>query len=595
MQEDIKSRVELWLKDLGYKLDSKLYRKISKMSYHIPSYKIMAETVLKSINYCNPTINSDKAWKYTTKFVNGMKSNLIINNSYFQSVFENGLFSPYKENQDSKINLFNIKDSRNNEYAYLKNFWIKNNKNKKTKKTIFDFIVVINGFPLILIEIVNKDLSYSFEEVYSTMEEKIERFPMFFNFNKIILFTDGNIHKIGTLYNFPDEYINFYSSIKECYREGYHSIEELNHIFSIDNVLKILSENKNVKQLDMYLKNSLDQKVTFKENLDNNTALVKKTLNELDSVDNEYEIQDIGFLEENEDLMLLEDFFYSDLDEVIESEEFKKRLEKIREVPDFKENREYIEEIQIKNNKNTIDTFVKANEKLVVKEVNKFINYQTPSMDFDDMYQLGYVGLLEAMKRFDLNMENEFSTYAVYWIRKSIIRGINNDSLLIRIPSHQWDLLLKLKKLENRSETMFSKLDYDWISKELDISKDKIKELIMIRKSYMNNVSLDTPVSEDGYTVLEDFIVDKDYSVEEIILNMDLRTKLENVLDTLDARSKDIIIKRFGLYGQRPMTLEEIGNIYCVTRERIRQIESEALNRLSNISMIKKIKEYSEG
>lgn len=583
MEEDLKSRIELSLKDLGYKYDDKLYDKVSKMSYNLPSYKIIADTVLKSISNSNSIIGSYKSWKYTTKFVEGMKSNLVMNNSYFQSVFENGLFSPYTENQDSNINLFDIKNFRNNEYSYLKNILISNNKNAKKDKRIFDFTIVINGFPLVLIEVVDNDLNYSFKDTYSIMEENFDKFPMFFNFNKLILFTDGNTWKLGSIYDFPEEYISFNSLTKESHRKGYHNVHELENIFSTNNILKILCKNRNGKQLDSFLRNNLTQKVNFKTTLENN------------KIDNNDEIQDIDFSKDDEDLSFLADFFNPDLDKIIESEDFKKNLDSIREVPNFKENKAYIEDIRNKKNNNTLETFVKANEKLIIKEVNKFSKYQTSSMDLDDMYQLGCIGLIEAMENFDLEMENEFSTYAVYWIRKCIIRGINNDSLLIRIPSYKWDSLLKLHKLENRSLSLFNNLDYDWISKELKISKDKIIDLITIRNSFMNNVSLDTPIAEDGETTLQEFIVDKNHNIEDIVLNMDLKNRLKEQLNILDDRSKDVIIKRFGLNGQDCMTLQEIGSIYSVSRERIRQIESNALNKLSNLSTIKKFKEYCEG
>ena len=121
------------------------------------------------------------------------------------------------------------------------------------------------------------------------------------------------------------------------------------------------------------------------------------------------------------------------------------------------------------------------------------------------------------MERFDLDMENEFSTYAIHWIRQSITRGINDSSLLVRIPVHRWDSLANLRKLEYKSEIKFDRVDYDWISKESDLSKEKIMELVMIRNTFMNNVSLDIPVGVDEDTSLGEFIADEDYSVEEII------------------------------------------------------------------------------
>ena len=108
MGKDIKDGIELWLESLGYNLNNELYPKIEKMSYYRPSYKIMADTVLRAIKGHNPAMDSNEAWRYTTKFVNGMKSNLIINNSYFQSVFKNGLFHPSTNKQDDKIQIISI-------------------------------------------------------------------------------------------------------------------------------------------------------------------------------------------------------------------------------------------------------------------------------------------------------------------------------------------------------------------------------------------------------------------------------------------------------------------------------------------------------
>lgn len=593
MGKDIKNEIELWLQSLGYSLNNELYPQIAKMSYYRPSYKIMADTVLMAIKDHNPTVDSNEAWRYTTKFVNGMKSNLIINNSYFQSVFKNGFFNPLTNKQNDKINLFDIKEDTNNKYNFLKNIWISSDRDRRK----FDFILIINGFPLVLIEVIDKDKLSSFEKSYSSLEESFDKFPMFFNFNKLILLTDGVTYKLGSLYDFPEDYIVFRNQIEDSVEMDKYSINQLERILSNKNILKFLKINKNSKQIHNYIENNLKKEVDIllKKDARNDGLAIDKIVDQKNNIDQKESGQAIESLDEDEELSFLADFFNPDLSEVLDSEDFKKKLSKTREVPDFKENKSYIEDLQENRNMNTLETFIKANERLVLKEVNRFIRYQTTSMDFDDMYQLGYIGLLRAAERFDLDMENEFSTYAIHWIRQSIIRGINDSSLLVRIPVHRWDALSKLRKLEYTSEVKFNKVDYDWISKESDISKEKIMELVMIRNTFMNNVSLDTPVGVDEDTSLGEFIADEDYSVEEIVLNMDLRNKLEEILATLDDRSKDVIIKRFGLNGQEPMTLEEIGETYNVTRERIRQIESKALRKLRHPSRSKKYKAYCEG
>ena len=593
MKKDIKNRIELWLESLGYSFNNELYAQVAKMSYYRPSYKIMADTVLMAIKDHNPTVDSNEAWRYTTKFVNGMKSNLIINNSYFQSVFKNGFFNPLTNKQNGKINLFDIKEDTNNKYNFLKNIWISSDRDRRK----FDFILIINGFPLVLIEVIDKDKLSSFEKSYSSLEESFDKFPMFFNFNKLILLTDGVTYKLGSLYDFPEDYIVFRNQIEDSVEMDKYSINQLERILSNKNILKFLKINKNSKQIHNYIENNLKKEVDIllKKDARNDGLAIDKIVDQKNNIDQKESGQAIESLDEDEELSFLADFFNPDLSEVLDSEDFKKKLRKTREVPDFKENKSYIEDFQKNRNMNTLEIFIKANERLIIKEVNRFIGHQTTSMDFDDMYQLGYIGLLKAVERFDLEMENEFSTYATYWIRQSITRGINDSSLLVRIPVHRWDSLANLRKLEYKSEIKFDRVDYDWISKESDLSKEKIMELVMIRNTFMNNVSLDIPVGVDEDTSLGEFIADEDYSVEEIVLNMDLRKRLEEILGTLDDRSKDVIIKRFGLNGQEPMTLEEIGEIYDVTRERIRQIESKALRKLRHPSRTKKIKVYCEG
>ncbi len=593
MGKDIKDGIELWLESLGYSFNNELYPKIAKMSYYRPSYKIMADTVLMSIKDHNPTVDSNEAWRYTTKFVNGMKSNLIINNSYFQSVFKNGFFNPLTNKQNDKINLFDIKEDTNNKYNFLKNIWISSDRDRRK----FDFILIINGFPLVLIEVIDKDKLSSFEKSFSSLEEAFDKLPMFFNFNKLILFTDGVTYKLGTLYDFPEDYIVFGNQIEDSVEMPKYSINQLERILSNKNILKFLKINKNSKQIHNYIENNLKKEVDIllKKDARNDGLAIDKIVDQKNNIDQKESGQVIESLDEDEELSFLADFFNPDLSEVLDSEDFKKKLSKTREVPDFKENKSYIEDFQRNNDMNTLETLIKANERLILKEVNRFIRYQTTSMDFDDMYQLGYIGLLKAVERFDLEMENEFSTYATYWIRQSITRGINDSSLLVRIPVHRWDSLANLRKLEYKSEEKFNKVDYDWISKESGLPKEKVMELVMIRNTFMNNVSLDIPVGIDEDTSLGEFIADEDYSVEEIITSMDLRNSLEEILNILDGRSKDVIIKRFGLNGQEPMTLEEIGEIYDVTRERIRQIESKALRKLRHPSRTKKIKVYCEG
>jgi RNA polymerase primary sigma factor len=589
MKEDLKKEIESWLEAIGYSFDRELYGKVAKMSFYRPSYKVMADIVLNSIKITNPDLNPNEAWSYTRNFVNGMKGNLITNNNYFQSVLRDGLYNRVNNIQDNEIHLLSSRNGfEKNSYAYLKDIRISNNRENK----IFDFILLINGFPLILIKLVEKN-ELSFERDFIDLETDFEKFSMFFNFNKFILVTDGTTYKLGSIFDFPEDYLTFEADSINSSEEADYSFKQLEDILSSQNILDFLKNNKDSSQVLEYIKNKSKiikdieevkgQDFDFKK-----VALDKKREFIKDEKD------DIEAYEEDEELNFLAEIFNPDLEEVLESDDFKKRLEKVREVPDFKENKAYIEEIQNNEDMGVVETFVKANERLVLKEVSRYLRYQTTSVDFDDLYQLGYIGLLKAAKRFDLSMDNEFSTYAIYWIRQTIMRGIQDDSLVIRLPVHRWDSLSKLKRLESVSETSFNKIDYEWISEELDLSMEKLLELIIIRNTFMNNTSLDIPVGVDEDTNLGDFIAD-DYSIEDLIISSDLKNNLNELLDTLDPRSRAVIIKRFGLNGGEPMTLEEIGKEFDVTRERIRQIEAKALRKLRYPTRIKKLKDYCEG
>ncbi|WP_270474171.1 sigma-70 family RNA polymerase sigma factor [Clostridium cochlearium] len=590
MKEDLKKEIESWLVRLGYSFNRGLYGKVAKMSFYRPSYKVMADIVLDSIKITNPDLNPNEAWSYTTNFVNGMKGNLITNNNYFQSALKNGLYNRINNKQDNEIHLLSSRNGfEKNSYTYLKNIRISNGKENK----IFDFTLLINGFPIILIKVIDKN-ELSFKRAFIDLETDFEEFPMFFNFNKLILVTDGTTYKLGSIFDFPEDYLTFEASSTSSSGKTDYSFKELEEVLSSQNILDFLKNNKDSSQVLEYIENKAKRSEELERPTRQDLNLENVTLDK----DNGFikdEKEDIEAYEEDEELNFLAGIFNPDLEEVLESDDFKKRLEKAREVPDFKENKAYIEEIQNSEDMGVVETFVKANERLVLKEVSRYLRYQTTSVDFDDLYQLGYIGLLKAAKRFDLSMDNEFSTYAIYWIRQTIMRGIQDDSLVIRVPAHRWDSLSKLKRLESASEINFNKVDYEWISKELDISMEKLLELIIIRNTFMNNTSLDIPVGVDEDTNLGDFIADNDYSVEDLIISSNLKDNLNELLGTLDPRSRAVIIKRFGLNSGEPMTLEQVGKEFDVTRERIRQIEAKALRKLRHPSRIKKLKDYCEG
>lgn len=572
---NIKSIIDDNLRKIGYEFNTNLYRHVKRLSNNPPSYRIMADIILRNLEKYNPELSSKTIWNYTTYFVNHMKSNLIMNNKYFQKVIKNGVYDPIKKKYNSKVRLFDLEETTNNKYEFIKKFYIYNN----NYYSYFDFVLLINNFPLILIKVVDNSESNCFEKEFSKLEIDFERTPMFFNFNKLIILINKKYSKIGTMYDFPEDYITLNNMKKD------HTEINLYQVLKPENIINIIVENKSVEQ--MYKDINISFKKEKKHETDNiNSSKIKP--------DDKY--REENFKNVRDDSLNFEiDFFTQNLDEVLYSKRFKEKLKKAKEVPDFKENTLYIKEYRDTRDKKKLETLIEANEKLVIKEANKFQSYQTPSLDIEDIKQFGYMGLLKAVEKFDTTMDNKFSTYATYWIRQSIIRGINNTSLLIRVPIHQWEKLFKLKKLECESESKWGEVDYDWISKKLGKPKEAILSLLSIRNNFMVNASLYTHVGTEKDSYLYEVIPSDNHNVEASIMDLDLKEHLLEALSSLDKRSKDIIIKRFGLYGQKPMTLQEIASIYGLTRERIRQIEKSALEKLKNPKWAKKYKIYYGG
>ncbi len=223
------------------------------------------------------------------------------------------------------------------------------------------------------------------------------------------------------------------------------------------------------------------------------------------------------------------------------------------------------------------------NERLVLKYANSYFHYFGNDLDFDDLVQAGYIGLLKAAEKFNAEKDSSFSTYAVFWIRQSILREIMDYGFRIRIPVHLQEIIHKTVSLDAK----FSVLGYGFeerinmISDELELPKERIIELLSIKNTFMGQISLDTPIDEDGESMLGDFIPDEEsVSVEDICAGKELRLALEKALGTLTPREEKVIRLRYGFEDGRRHTLEEVGKEFNVTRERIRQIQEKSLRKL---------------
>lgn len=388
-----------------------------------------------------------------------------------------------------------------------------------------------------------------------------------------------------------------------------------------EEIEKIVNKYTNRKLINMYeIKNEIEMLIGYnvdinliesylKEKIDNTKQcyikLNRKSYNAFTNTQNDK--RDMYIKDDNENNLSVDEMINMDPDDLLnldinfnnlyteeESNQYKNRCEEFEGIHKYKDNKIILGQYEKTKENKFLNELVQNNQKLVRKYANIYSKYiDGKAIDYDDLIQVGNLGLIKAIERFKSEKGTVFSTYATLWIKQFIFREIMDKANTIRIPVHLSELMLKIRKLENKYYNIDSNNYIRLVCEEVGISLEKYNEIKLVRSLFIEKMLyLDVPIGEDRDTELKSLIVDIGVDVFDEVTKIDCRETIDNILGTLKPREEAIIRLRFGIDDNIDRTLEQVGEIFHLTRERIRQIEVKALRKLRHPVRSKYLKDF---
>lgn len=263
-------------------------------------------------------------------------------------------------------------------------------------------------------------------------------------------------------------------------------------------------------------------------------------------------------------------------------------LKEIEKIPLLDRDEEYKLAVMAKKGDSYArNRLVESNLRFVVSIAKQ---YQNRGLPLSDLISEGNIGLLTAMDKFEPEKGYHFISYAVWWIRQSILKAIGEKSRMIRLPMNRTaDLVQILQAKTNLEENGYNDASIEDIAAECGMTKDQVLEVMQMSREVS---SLDAPVGAEEDSSFGDFIESNLQKPDDVVMDEALKESVRKILDTLPERERGIIALRFGLEGKKPMSLKEVGELYNLTKERIRQIEKKVLGQLSEDSIVQDLKAY---